>query len=51
LLQIERSIVAENHADRSDGGELYNLGLFDFDVLSVIFENYASHDDVFDPFA
>ena len=42
---------------RSDGegigGGVYNLGAFDFDALTLIFENHAStsHDDVFDPFA
>ena len=51
----------KNHANGGEGGDggsdgegigggVYNLGDFDFDVLTLIFENHAStsHDDVFD---
>jgi hypothetical protein len=59
-LRLERSTVTANHANGGGGGEgggigggVYNLGDFDFDVLSLIFKNHAStsHDDVFNPFA
>jgi hypothetical protein len=63
-LRLERSIVTENSASGGDGGAggsdgegigggVYNLGGFDFDALTLIFDNDAStsHDDVFDPFA
>jgi hypothetical protein len=63
-IRLERSIVTENRASGGDsgaggsdgegiGGGVYNLGVFDFDALTLIFGNHAStsHDDVFDPFA
>jgi hypothetical protein len=63
-LRLERSTITANHANGGEGGEgrsdgegigggVYNLGVFDFDVLTLIFKNHAStsDDDVFDPFA
>jgi hypothetical protein len=56
--RLERGTVTENHANGGEGdagdgegigGGVHNLGLFDFDVLTLIFGNHAStsHDDVF----
>ena len=57
-LQFEGCTATKNHANGGEGdagdgegigGGVHNLGLFDFDVLTLIFGNHAStsHDDVF----
>ena len=57
-LRLERSTVTRNHANGGEGdagdgegvgGGVYNLGGFEFDAFTRIFENHAStsHDDVF----